>query len=94
MLLVAVLVTSVTLFLCNPQAVAHKTPKTPRTPKTPLGHSSEETLNAILDSLNVWTLHITAGMLQDWLANMPPSGPPASHDVRTAFLTNQYMLSL
>lgn len=52
----------------------HKTPVTPRmSPKTPLGHSAEETLNLILDSLNVWTLQTTAGQLLDWMTSIDRS---------------------
>jgi hypothetical protein len=62
----------------------HKTPVTPRmSPKTPLGHSAEETLNLILDSLNVWTLQLTAGHLLDWMANIDRSSfASPGHDVR------------
>jgi hypothetical protein len=62
----------------------NKTPVTPRmSPKTPLGHSAEETLNLILDSLNVWTLQLTAGHLLDWMANIDRSSFASSgHDVR------------
>lgn len=56
------------------QAMMHKTPVTPRmSPKTPLGHSAEETLNLILDSLNVWTLQTTAGQLLDWMTSIDRS---------------------
>lgn len=61
----------------------HKTPVTPRmSPKTPLGHSAEETLNLILDSLNVWTLQLTSGHLLEWMSNLDRSSfASAGHEV-------------
>jgi len=58
----------------------HKTPITPRmSPKTPLGHSAEETLNLILDGLNVWTLQLSAGYLIEWMDR--PSFASPGHEV-------------